>query len=108
MTNDYRSLSLSLQTRSSRSQLISSVIGHWEFTGHWSLVIGHFLSLFLLCGSFLARAFAGETPAISLLPNAQVTSEGVFLSQTIATNSPLAELRIRLSDAPRFGQSMVL
>src|SRR4051794_38364900 len=68
-------------------------IGHSLDIGHWSLVI---LLLFLPGGSFAARAFAAEAPAIHLLASVQVTGEGIFLAQIAATNLAVALPQIRL------------
>src|SRR5438477_2953066 len=68
-----------------------------------------FLSLlFLLGGSVLPEALAGEPPALLLWNSAQVDSEGIFLSQITARDPTITLPHLRLADAPAFGQSLVL
>jgi flagella basal body P-ring formation protein FlgA len=73
-----------------------------------SLLTRLLICLFLPGGSFAARAFAIEAPAVHLLPSAQVTGEGIYLSQIAVSNLAVALPQIRLSDAPPFGQAVIL
>jgi flagella basal body P-ring formation protein FlgA len=45
---------------------------------------------------------------LTLLPNTQVDSEGIFLSQVVAPNPDFALPRTRLGDAPALGQAAIL
>src|SRR5437588_9487226 len=66
-----------------------------------------FVFLFLLSGGLAARAFAGEPPALFLLPKTQVDGEGIFLAQITTNGATLALPQIRLGDAPPFGQALL-
>jgi flagella basal body P-ring formation protein FlgA len=61
-----------------------------------------------LLSAFVPGAFAVEPSSWLLLTNAQVDSEGIFLSQVVAPESLPALPQIRLADAPAFGQAVTL
>jgi flagella basal body P-ring formation protein FlgA len=70
-----------------------------------SFVIRHSLVTAFLSG---ALATAAESSSLLLLTNAQVDSEGIFLSQVVAPDLLPALPQIRLADAPGFGQAVTL
>src|SRR4051794_22022075 len=61
---------------------------------------------FIACIFFLRAATNAPAQELTLLTNAVVDSEGVFLSQVDTSTNPLPYLR--LADAPQFGQAIVL
>ncbi len=61
------------------------------------------LGLWLAC-----VACPGATTTLSLLPETQVDSHGIYLDQVVVTNTLPTAQRIRLMDAPAFGQMTVL
>src|SRR6266566_3275486 len=66
-------------------------------------VVSLLLTLALLsysCGRFAPCAMADEPSTFLLLTNAQVASDGVFLTQVVTSEPPLP--RLRLADAPEF------
>lgn len=62
--------------------------------------------LIFLSGAFVGRLNAASSPALQLLPAAQVTSDGVFLQQLVTASQPLPNLR--LCDAPAIGATLEL
>jgi flagella basal body P-ring formation protein FlgA len=62
----------------------------------------------LLGGGLGIRALAAEPSTWLLLTNAQVDSEGVFLSQVVEVAPAQALPQVRLADAPAFGQAAIL
>jgi flagellar basal body P-ring formation protein FlgA len=61
---------------------------------------------FIACIFFLRAATNTPAQELTLLTNAVVDSEGVFLSHVLMSTNPLPHLR--LADAPQFGQAVVL
>ncbi len=70
----------------------------------------HILLLLLMLGydGFALRLSAGESPALNLRDTAAVSSEGIFLDQIVATTDSAATMRVRVADAPVFGQTTVM
>src|SRR5437016_1236085 len=66
------------------------------------------LALLLISAGFPGPASAASPPPLLLWSTAQVDGEGVFLSQLTALDPALNFPRIRVCDAPVFGQSMTL
>lgn len=61
---------------------------------------------FIACIFFLRATTHAPAQELTLLTNAVVDSEGIFLSQVLTSAVPLPHLR--LADAPQFGQAAVL
>src|SRR6185436_2585021 len=59
-------------------------------------------------GCLAVACSAAENFPVTLAANATVDSDGIFLSQLLATNSARALPQIRIADAPAFGQATVL
>jgi flagella basal body P-ring formation protein FlgA len=53
-------------------------------------------------------AAAAPAPALALRAQAQVSSAGIFLSDLCAEDTPAGLPRVRLADAPPFGQTLTL
>jgi flagellar basal body P-ring formation protein FlgA len=62
----------------------------------------------LLGGGLGFSTLAAESSTWLLLTNAQVDSEGVFLSQVVEVTPPQPLPQVRLADAPGFGQAATL
>ena len=63
------------------------------------------LLLFLGWGGFALRLKAGESSTWCLRDAAAVNSDGIFLDQIVATADGAPAARVRLADAPAFGQT---
>jgi flagella basal body P-ring formation protein FlgA len=67
-----------------------------------------FLLLAALGAGVCGRASAGEPRALLLWSKAEVDGQGIFFSQVVARDPGMDLPKIRLSDAPAFGQALVL
>lgn len=65
------------------------------------------LLLFFGCGGFAPRLKAGESSSWCLRDTVAVNSDGIFLDQILATADGAPAARVRLADAPAFGQTNV-
>jgi flagella basal body P-ring formation protein FlgA len=65
------------------------------------------LLLVLGCGGFAPRLQAGEPSTWNLRDSAAVNRDGVFLDQIMAMPGGVPGMRLRLADAPAFGQTVV-
>ncbi len=61
-----------------------------------------------LSGGLVAGALAASPPTFGLLTNTTVDGDGIFFSQVVAEDASAVLPRIRLSDAPAFGQAIFL
>ncbi len=66
------------------------------------------LLLVLGSGGFAPRLQASEPSTMCLRDTAAVNSEGVFLDQIVAMVDGTPAMRVRVADAPAFGQTVVL